>query len=144
VVTSLLCLVPTSHNTLSSRYIHNTPLILPSAGSSNGRGPRCAGWFADYVAARNEAEGIPETMHEPRVYTLEGGIKGWIAGGPSYRALIDNYDESYWMQFAEVKTPGKRTVEKSKDEDEEMEWNGDDSQDGSKRVKGTVLAGEEI
>jgi arsenical-resistance protein 2 len=52
-------------------------------------------------------------MAEPQVLTLEGGIKGWVAGGAPYRALVDGYVESYWMQFDEVKTAGKRTVDTS-------------------------------
>jgi arsenical-resistance protein 2 len=105
-----------------------------SIGSSNGRGPRCAGWFADYVAQRGEQEGLPESMVEPRVYTLDGGIKGWVAGGPPYRAIIDSFDENYWMQFAEVKTAGKRTMDTSMDDAEE-EWTGN-GDDGAKRVRG--------
>lgn len=66
-------------------------------------------------------------MAEPQVYTLEGGIKGWVAGGPPYRALIDGYDEAYWMQFAEVKTAGKRTAESGAGDDA-MEEDGNDNQ----------------
>lgn len=102
--------------------------LMLNSGSSNGRGPRCAAWFKDYVAARAEAEGIPENMAEPQVYTLEGGIKGWVAGGPPYRAVVDGYDEAYWMQFAEVKTAGKRTVDSSTGGDEAMDEDGDDNQ----------------
>jgi arsenical-resistance protein 2 len=50
-------------------------------------------------------------MYEPVSYVLEGGIKGWVAGGPQFRALVDGYDEAYWLQFAEVKTAGKRIIE---------------------------------
>jgi len=65
-------------------------------------------------------------MAEPQCYTLEGGIKGWVAGGPPYRALIDGYVESYWMQFDGVKTPGKRIVDTSMIDDV-MEEDGEDS-----------------
>ncbi|GAA5891944.1 hypothetical protein JCM5296_004639 [Sporobolomyces johnsonii] len=40
--------------------------------SSNGRGPRCAGWYQD---ALNDA-GIKQDVSESMV--LEGGIKGWV------------------------------------------------------------------
>ena len=50
-------------------------------------------------------------MAEPQCYVLEGGIKGWVAGGPPFRSLVDGYDESYWLQFAEVKTAGKRIID---------------------------------
>lgn len=74
-------------------------------GSSHGRGPRCAGWFADYIAERAAAEGIPES---PEVYTLEGGIKGWIAGGPQYTAFVDGFVPDYWKQFDETKALSER------------------------------------
>ena len=61
--------------------------------------------------ARAEAEGIPETMAEPACFVLEGGIKGWVAGGPAFRNLVDGYEESHWMQFDEVKAA--LTAEKS-------------------------------
>ena len=85
-------------------------------GSSSGRAPRCAAWFTEYVLARNSAEGIPENMAEPACFVLEGGIKGWVAGGPPFRALVDGYDEAYWLQFAEVKTAGKRLNDGGGDE----------------------------
>ncbi|QDS68289.1 hypothetical protein FKW77_010653 [Venturia effusa] len=101
--------------------------VMFYCGSSNGRGPRCAAWFKDYCAQRAEAEGIPENMADPQVFTLEGGIKGWVAGGAPYRAQVDGYDEAYWMQFAEVKTVGKRTVESSTGDDA-MEEDGEENQ----------------
>lgn len=73
-------------------------------------------------------------MADPQVFTLEGGIKGWVAGGPPYRVQVDGYDEAYWMQFAGVKTAGKRTVESSTG-DEAMEEDGEDNQT-KKRVLG--------
>jgi len=42
--------------------------------SSNGRGPRAAGWVADaLLASPSPAEG------RPRVLVLTGGIKAWLA-----------------------------------------------------------------
>ena len=72
-------------------------------------------------------------MAEPAVFVLEGGIKGWVAGGPPFRALIDGYEESYWLQFAEVKTAGKRV----NDGGEEMEM--DAPPEGSPNSKRKIL-----
>jgi hypothetical protein len=47
-------------------------------------------------------------MAEPQVYVLEGGIKGWVAGGPAFRSLVDGYEESYWLQIPEVKAAWKQ------------------------------------
>ena len=60
-------------------------------------------------------------MAEPACFVLEGGIKGWVAGGPPFRALVDGYDEAYWLQFAEVKTAGKRLNDGGGGEEMEMD-----------------------
>lgn len=86
--------------------------VMFYCGSSNGRAPRCAGWFADYVAHRAAAEGHAN-FESPEVFTLEGGIKGWIAGGPPYTAFVDGFVPDYWKQFDEIKAPGKRGPEES-------------------------------
>ncbi|KAF1809664.1 Rhodanese-like protein [Eremomyces bilateralis CBS 781.70] len=62
-------------------------------GSCGSRGPRAAGWFADYVAQRAQEDGIPESI---KVYTLEGGIKGWVKGGPEYIQFMDAFEPTYW------------------------------------------------
>lgn len=74
-------------------------------------------------------------MAEPQCYVLEGGIKGWVAGGSPFRALVDGYEESYWLQFAEVKTAGKRIMDGGRGEgmDTEMDGNGGDDQPVAKR-----------
>ncbi|ETN41556.1 uncharacterized protein HMPREF1541_03492 [Cyphellophora europaea CBS 101466] len=59
-------------------------------GSSSGRGPRCAGWFADYL----DDQGVKED--EVRSVVLEGGIKGWVKGGKDYIQYMDGYDKSTW------------------------------------------------
>lgn len=86
--------------------------VMFYCGSSNGRAPRCAGWFADYVAQRAAAAGHA-SFESPEVYTLEGGIKGWVAGGPAYTAFVDGFVPEYWKQFDEIKAPGKRGAEES-------------------------------
>jgi len=58
------------------------------AASSRGRGTRAAGWFADYVAGRGDAE--MESI------ILEGGIKGWATGGSQFVERMDEYDASFW------------------------------------------------
>jgi hypothetical protein len=45
------------------------PLVIFYCSSSNGRGPRCAGWYQDLL------EETGNTISEAAV--LEGGIKGW-------------------------------------------------------------------
>lgn len=56
-------------------------------GSSNGRGPRSAGWMQDYL------DEVGETDMEAIILT--GGIKGWVKayGG----TLMDWYDEKAWV-----------------------------------------------
>jgi arsenical-resistance protein 2 len=60
-------------------------------GASNGRGPRCAAWFADYVAEQHEGD--------IQSFTLGGGIKGWVKAGKPYTELIDGFEPEYWKQF---------------------------------------------
>ncbi|KAF2270722.1 hypothetical protein CC78DRAFT_550329 [Lojkania enalia] len=60
-------------------------------GASNGRGPRCSGWFADYLAEKGDT--IMQSL------TLAGGIKGWVKGGENYIENMDAYEAKYWAQF---------------------------------------------
>jgi arsenical-resistance protein 2 len=60
-------------------------------GSSRGRGTRCSGWFADYLAEKGETD-----LHS---LTLEGGIKGWVKAGDEYTQNVDGYEADYWTQF---------------------------------------------
>lgn len=62
-------------------------------GSCNGRGPRAAGWFGDYV--RSQQDDSTESL------VLEGGIKGWVAAGESYTELMDEYSQSAWSKDAQ-------------------------------------------
>jgi arsenical-resistance protein 2 len=61
-------------------------------GSSAGRGTRAAGWFADYLSEKGVSE------DDVKSWKLEGGIKGWVAAGDQYTALMDGYDESVWKK----------------------------------------------
>lgn len=60
-------------------------------GASNGRGPRCAAWFLEYVRAAGD-----DNM---QCFTLEGGIKGWVKAGPQYTRLLDGYQEEHWNEL---------------------------------------------
>jgi len=60
-------------------------------GSSNGRGPRCSGWFADYIAESGD--------DQMQSLTLEGGIKGWVKAGGLYTQHMDGFEPEYWRQF---------------------------------------------
>lgn len=66
-------------------------LNYPCVGSSSGRGPRCAGWFADYIAQKSDGQMTS--------LTLDGGIKGWVKAGDSYTQTMEGYDAGYWTQF---------------------------------------------
>ncbi|KYK57471.1 Rhodanese-like protein [Drechmeria coniospora] len=62
--------------------------IIFYCGSSNGRGPRCAGWMQDYLNEVGEAS--------MTAAILKGGIKGWqrVYGGQ----MMDAYDKKFWQQ----------------------------------------------
>ncbi|EXV04904.1 rhodanese-like domain protein [Metarhizium robertsii] len=66
----------------------NVKTIIFYCGSSNGRGPRCAGWMQDYLNEMGEAS--------MSAAILKGGIKGWQK---KYSGkLMDWYDEKFWTQ----------------------------------------------
>ncbi|KAJ6017546.1 Rhodanese-like domain-containing protein [Penicillium sp. IBT 35674x] len=64
--------------------------VIWYCGSSRGRGPRAAGWFADYLQEQKD--------WDIKSLVLEGGIKGWAAAGDDYTQLMDGYDKSKWME----------------------------------------------
>jgi len=111
---------------------HAVYLTLYQPGSSNGRGPRCAGWFADYVADVAKEQGEPEM---PKVFTLEGGIKGWVNAGPEYQHFIKGYDAEYWKQFA---TTDSQSKDENQTNPEEAKTEGTDAVPASKRRKESV------
>lgn len=61
-------------------------LRSPLAGSSNGRGPRCAAWMQDFI---NDAG---DTSIQSLVLT--GGIRGWVKTYEGRR--MDGYDAKAW------------------------------------------------
>jgi hypothetical protein len=60
-------------------------------GASNGRGPRCSGWFADYIADQGD--------DQVQSLTLGGGIKGWVKAGEPFIRHMEGFEPEYWMQF---------------------------------------------
>ncbi|GAB7354141.1 hypothetical protein MBLNU459_g4701t1 [Dothideomycetes sp. NU459] len=65
--------------------------VVFTCGSSNGRGPRCASWFLEYIRSAGD-----DNM---QCLTLEGGVKGWVKAGPPYIRLMDGYKEDYWREL---------------------------------------------
>ncbi|KAF2806791.1 uncharacterized protein BDZ99DRAFT_479184 [Mytilinidion resinicola] len=63
-------------------------------GSSNGRGPRCSGWFADFISEKGGESSI-------RALTLDGGIKGWVNAGGKFVESMEGFEPEYWKQFAQ-------------------------------------------
>ncbi|KAF6763818.1 arsenite S-adenosylmethyltransferase [Ephemerocybe angulata] len=61
----------------------NTEQVIFYCQSSNGRGPRSAGWYQDYLDSR-----APDT-HASKAYVLQGGIKGWKAKFTGDTDLLD-------------------------------------------------------
>ncbi|KAF2831241.1 Rhodanese-like protein [Ophiobolus disseminans] len=60
-------------------------------GASNGRGPRCSAWFADYIADKSD--------EQVQALTLGGGIKGWVKAGEQYTQQMEGFEPEYWKQF---------------------------------------------
>jgi len=48
--------------------LSNIPLVVFYCNRSTGRGPRCAGWYADALPSDAKSQSL----------VLEGGIKGWM------------------------------------------------------------------
>jgi hypothetical protein len=82
--------------TMSVQVIISINLILfltwrGYIGSSQGRGPRAAGWFADHLAEQGDSN--------MQSLVLEGGIKGWATAGPKYTDFMDEYEAQAWKEF---------------------------------------------
>ncbi|KAF2218581.1 Rhodanese-like domain-containing protein [Elsinoe ampelina] len=65
-------------------------VVVFYCGSSRGRGPRCAGWFADYLVDHG-IEGVQSVV-------LEGGVKGWVRAGREYIELMDGFEGGKWAE----------------------------------------------
>lgn len=89
-----LCFIVVSSN-ISPQYVVKlvTCVLNVEVGSSQGRGPRCAGWFQDYVLDIGRF-GKKSTME---VRVLKGGIKGWVKEFEG--SMMEGFEEEYWEQF---------------------------------------------
>ncbi|KJX94130.1 hypothetical protein TI39_contig4215g00011 [Zymoseptoria brevis] len=83
--------------------------VVFTCGSSNGRGPRCAGWFLDHVRKTAGDENM-------QVCVLEGGVKGWVKAGEEYTGLMDGFDGEYWKELFEEEEKKKQGIEAVKPE----------------------------
>ncbi|KAJ2929996.1 hypothetical protein H1R20_g7127, partial [Candolleomyces eurysporus] len=63
----------------------NTEKVIFYCQSSNGRGPRSAGWYQDYLDSQ------ASDSHSSKAYVLQGGIQGWKAKYTGESDLVD-YD----------------------------------------------------
>ncbi|KAG6908318.1 hypothetical protein DXG01_005294 [Tephrocybe rancida] len=59
----------------------NTNCVIFYCGSSSGRGPRCAGWYQDYL----NHKGVTSSA----AYVLQGGVKAWLAKHRERDNLVD-------------------------------------------------------
>ncbi|KJA16548.1 hypothetical protein HYPSUDRAFT_171339 [Hypholoma sublateritium FD-334 SS-4] len=59
----------------------NFPKVIFYCQSSNGRGPRCAGWYQDYLDAQGDGRST--------AFILEGGIKQWLTDFGKEEDLVD-------------------------------------------------------
>ncbi|KAF2719902.1 hypothetical protein K431DRAFT_227603 [Polychaeton citri CBS 116435] len=78
--------------------------VVFTCGSSNGRAPRCAAWFLDFV--RNVAGDT-----DMQVMVLEGGIKGWVKSGPQFTQLMDGFKEEHWKEIFTAEEKEKEAKE---------------------------------
>lgn len=63
-----------------AKYCHTSRVIFYCT-SSSGRGPRCAGWYQDYL---NETGTTTSTS-----YVLQGGVKAWLVQYGNDDRLVD-------------------------------------------------------
>ncbi|KNZ77271.1 Arsenite methyltransferase [Termitomyces sp. J132] len=59
----------------------NTSRVIFYCGSSSGRGPRCAGWYQDYLNDKS--------VTSSTAYVLQGGIKAWLAKYGDQEDLVE-------------------------------------------------------
>ncbi|RAL17405.1 putative arsenate reductase (Arc2) [Aspergillus homomorphus CBS 101889] len=82
---SLYPSIPTLYSVLTQGRISK---VVWYCGSSRGRGPRAAGWFADYLAEQRD--------NRMESLVLEEGIKGWVAAGEEFTQWMTGYEELKW------------------------------------------------
>lgn len=59
--------------------------IVVHCWSSKNRATKAAGWFHDEIEEKQ--------LDDIEVFVLEGGIKGWVAGGEEYTDLMVEYEK---------------------------------------------------
>jgi len=79
------CPAQTFYDDLPAFYerFGHTKRVAFYCGSSAGRGPRCAGWYQDYL---NE---LGVGAEQSSAVVLEGGVKAWLAKFEGDEALVD-------------------------------------------------------
>ncbi|OMP89036.1 hypothetical protein BK809_0005757 [Diplodia seriata] len=82
---SLYVTIPTHYAIFKAAGIKE---VVFWCGSSSGRGPRSAGWFADHIESQGDSE--------MQSVVLDGGIKGWARAGPEYVSRMWEYDAAKW------------------------------------------------
>ncbi|KAJ6555236.1 S-adenosyl-L-methionine-dependent methyltransferase [Mycena sp. CBHHK59/15] len=62
----------TFHKQLSAFHekVAGMPSVVFYCGSSQGRGPRCAGWYQDFLDGNK--------ISVPKIFVLDGGFKRWL------------------------------------------------------------------
>jgi arsenical-resistance protein 2 len=61
---------------------------LRTTGSSNGRGPRVAGWLQDTINEKGD--------DSIKSVAMTGGIKGWAKAGEEYTSQMVGYEKEAW------------------------------------------------
>lgn len=89
---SLYHSLPTLYTLATSTGV---PLVIFYCGSCGGRGPRAAGWFADYIEDQTATK-PSDTSSTVQSAILQGGVKGWVAGGEEYIKYMDGFEKGVW------------------------------------------------
>jgi arsenical-resistance protein 2 len=85
---SLYPTIPTLYSLFQAAKVQK---VIWYCGSSQGRGSRAAGWFADHIDDQGDKE--------MKSLILIGGIKGWAGAGPEYTDHMDGFDASVWSKL---------------------------------------------
>ncbi|KAJ7084514.1 S-adenosyl-L-methionine-dependent methyltransferase [Mycena belliarum] len=75
----------TFHTQLASFHAQfaNARLVVFYCGSSRGRGPRCAGWYQDFLDA--------QALRAPEVRVLDGGMHAWLKAYSADAELTEGF-----------------------------------------------------
>ncbi|THH18168.1 hypothetical protein EW146_g2770 [Bondarzewia mesenterica] len=76
--------------------------VIFYCNTSNGRGPRCAGWYQDYLTARGNTKSAS--------YVMRGGIKAWLEEFEGQEELVDRDPVAGLLKVKfKVRTPSLRS-----------------------------------